>query len=114
MNAHILRNVMLLQRQNDQKVVIHSYAKTQHKSNKLIIVVKQCPPLSKPTLVKLTSKQFYKCSILMPKVWETCLEMQHHRWKRTKITKDDLIHPFYICMMIKNGMGCQKLGSRVH
>jgi hypothetical protein len=40
MNAHILRNVMFVQRKNDQKVASHSYAKIQHKSDKLIIVVK--------------------------------------------------------------------------
>jgi hypothetical protein len=31
-----------------------------------------------------------------------------------RFTRDDLIHPFYKCMMIEDGTGCQKLGSKVH
>jgi hypothetical protein len=57
MNAWILRNVMAVQRRNDQKVVSRTRAKTQQKWDKLITLAKQCPPLRKPTLVKLTSEQ---------------------------------------------------------
>jgi len=28
---------------------------------------------------------FYRCWVLMPGVWEACLKMQHHGWKRMKI-----------------------------
>ncbi len=48
---------MAVQRQNDQKVVNRTCAKDQHEWDKLVIVVKQCPPLPKPILVKLASKQ---------------------------------------------------------
>jgi len=57
MNVWILRNVMAMQRQNDQKVVSCTRAKTQQEWDKLITLAKQCPPLRKPTLVKLTSEQ---------------------------------------------------------
>ncbi len=57
MNAHILGNAMAMQRRNDQKVVSHARAKAQHKWDKLVIVIKQCPPFPKPTLVKLALKQ---------------------------------------------------------
>jgi hypothetical protein len=48
---------MAMQKRNDQKVVSRVYAKAQHEWDKLVIVEEQCPPLPKPTLVKLTSKQ---------------------------------------------------------
>ncbi len=48
---------MVMQKQNDQNVTNCACAKTQRKWDKLIIVAKQCPPLSKPILVKLTLKQ---------------------------------------------------------
>jgi len=48
---------MTMQRWNDQKVVNHIRAKAQCKWDKLMIVVKQCPPLLKLTLVKLVLKQ---------------------------------------------------------
>jgi len=48
---------MAVQRRNDQKVVSRTRAKTQQKWNKLITLAKQCPPLQKPALVKLTSEQ---------------------------------------------------------
>ncbi len=67
MNIHILRNAMAVQRQNDQKVVSRICAKAQHKSGKLVIIVKQCPPLPKPTLVKLASKQLLQ--VLGPNAW---------------------------------------------
>ncbi len=48
-----LRDAMVVQRWNDQKVDNRARAKAQHKWDKLIVVAKQCPPLPKPTLVKL-------------------------------------------------------------
>ncbi len=48
---------MVVQRRNDQKVVSCARAKAHHKWDKLVIVAKQCPPLPKPILVKLTSEQ---------------------------------------------------------
>jgi hypothetical protein len=57
MNDRILGDAMVVQRWNDQKVVNHVHAKARRKWNKLVIVTKQCPPLPKPTLVKLTSVQ---------------------------------------------------------
>ncbi len=57
MNARILGNAMAVQRQNDQKVVSHAWAKAQHEWGKLVIVAKQYPPLLKPTLVKLILEQ---------------------------------------------------------
>jgi hypothetical protein len=56
MNTCILGDVMAMQRRNDQKVANYAYAKTQCKWDKLVIVAKQCPPLPKPTLVKLASE----------------------------------------------------------
>jgi len=56
MYTHILGDAMAMQRQNAQKVANRTHAKTQHEWDKLVIVAKQCPPLPKPTLVKLTSK----------------------------------------------------------
>jgi hypothetical protein len=38
MNAHILGNVMAVQRRNDQKVVSHVHVKTQRKWDKLITI----------------------------------------------------------------------------
>jgi len=55
-NVQILGNVMVVQRQNDQKVVNHTLAKTQQKWDKLVTFAKQYPPFPKPTLVKLASK----------------------------------------------------------
>ncbi len=57
MNAHIFENAMVVQRQNDQKVVTHACAKTQHKWDKLVTIAEQCPPFPKPTLVKLISNK---------------------------------------------------------
>jgi N6-adenosine-specific RNA methylase IME4 len=57
MNVHISGNAMVMQKQNDQKVVSCARVKTQRKKDKILIITKQCPPLPKPTLVKLTSKQ---------------------------------------------------------
>jgi len=57
MNIRILGNAMAVQRRNDQKIVSLVCAKAQCKWDKLVIIAKQCPPLPKPTLVKLISKQ---------------------------------------------------------
>ncbi len=35
----------------------HAHAKAQCECDKLVIVIEQCSPLPKPTLVKLTSEQ---------------------------------------------------------
>jgi len=48
---------MDVQRQNDQKVFSCVHVKTQWEWDELMIATKQCPPLPKPTLVKLISKQ---------------------------------------------------------
>jgi hypothetical protein len=40
MNDGILKNAMVVQRLNDEKVVNHVHAKTQREWNKLIIVTK--------------------------------------------------------------------------
>jgi hypothetical protein len=56
MNARILGNAMAVQRRNDQKVASHARAKAERKWNHLVAVAKQCPPLPKPTLVRLVSE----------------------------------------------------------
>jgi hypothetical protein len=38
MNVRILGNAMVVQRRNDQKVINHIRAKTQHEWDKLVIV----------------------------------------------------------------------------
>jgi len=55
--------------------------------NHLVVVVKQCPPFPKPTLVKLASEQLLKVLGFNAWAWIVCLEMQHHRWRRMKIYK---------------------------
>jgi hypothetical protein len=57
MNARISRDAMAMERWDDQMVVNHVHTKTQHKWDKMVIVVKQCPPLPKQTLVKFVLKQ---------------------------------------------------------
>jgi hypothetical protein len=57
MNVRILGDAMAMQRWNDQKVANCACAKAQRKWDKLIIVAEQCPPLPKPTLVKLALEQ---------------------------------------------------------
>jgi hypothetical protein len=59
-NACILGNVMVMQRQDDQKVVNLVHAKTQREWDKLIIVVEQCPSFPQLALVKLASDQLLK------------------------------------------------------
>jgi len=56
MNTCILGNAMVVQRWNDQKVISCVRAKAHHEWDKLVIVVKQCPALPKPTLVKFASQ----------------------------------------------------------
>jgi hypothetical protein len=34
--------------------------------------------------------------------------------EKQKFTRDDPTNMFYICTRIENGMGCQKLGLKVH
>jgi hypothetical protein len=53
MNIHILGNAMVVRRWNDQKVTNCVRAEVQREWDKLVIVVEQCPPLPKLTLVKL-------------------------------------------------------------
>jgi hypothetical protein len=60
MNARILGNVMAVERRNDQKVTNCARAKEEHEWNLLVVVAKQCPPLPKPTLVRLASEQLLK------------------------------------------------------
>jgi hypothetical protein len=60
MNAHILRNVMDVQRRNDQKVASRVRAKAQREWENLVAVAKQCPPFPKPSLVKLALEQLLK------------------------------------------------------
>jgi hypothetical protein len=52
-NIHILGDAMVMQRHNDQMVASRACAKVQHECDKPMIVAQQCPPLPKPTLVKL-------------------------------------------------------------
>jgi hypothetical protein len=55
MNVRILGNSWAMQRHNDQKVASRTRAKAQQEWDKLVTIVKQCPPFPKPTLVKLAS-----------------------------------------------------------
>jgi hypothetical protein len=48
---------MVVQKQNDQKVTSHIHAKGQRNLDEWVIIVQQCPPLPKPTLVKLFLEQ---------------------------------------------------------
>ncbi len=48
---------MAMQGQNDENVINCICAKAECEWNKVIIVAEQCPPLPKPILVKLISKQ---------------------------------------------------------
>jgi hypothetical protein len=56
MNACISGYAVAMQRRNDQKAVSRARAKAEREWNHLVAVAKQCPPLPKPTLVKLASK----------------------------------------------------------
>jgi len=68
MNVPILGNAMAMQRWNDQKVVSYGHVKAQRKWDKLVIIVKQCPPLPKPTLAKLILNQLLQ--MLGFNVWD--------------------------------------------
>ncbi len=57
MNVRILGDAMAVQRRNDQRIASRIHAKAPREWDKLVIVAKQCPPLPKLTLVKLTSEQ---------------------------------------------------------
>jgi dsDNA-binding SOS-regulon protein len=54
MNVYILGNAMVVQRQNDQKVVSRAKAKAQQEWDKLINVAKQCPPFLKPNALSIS------------------------------------------------------------
>jgi hypothetical protein len=41
----------------------------------MVIVTKQYPPLPKPTLVKIASKQLLQMLGLNAMAWETCIKM---------------------------------------
>jgi hypothetical protein len=60
MNAHILGDVMAVQRRNDQKAVSRARAKVEREWNHLMTLAKQCPPLPKPPLVRFASEQLLK------------------------------------------------------
>ncbi len=60
MNVHILGNVIIVQRRNDQKVASRARVKAQREWENLVAVAKQCPPFPKPGLVKLASEQLLK------------------------------------------------------
>jgi hypothetical protein len=57
MNVRILGDAMTVQKRNDEKVINCVRAKAQHEWDKMVIVIEQCLPLPKLTLVKFTSKQ---------------------------------------------------------
>jgi len=57
MNTYILGDVMAMHGQNHEKVINYICAKAECEWDKMVIVAKQCPSLSKPFLVKLISKQ---------------------------------------------------------
>jgi hypothetical protein len=57
MNVRILGDAMVVQKRNDKKDASCVCAKAQREWDKLVIIVKQCPPLPKPTLVKLAFEQ---------------------------------------------------------
>jgi hypothetical protein len=112
MNVHILGNAMVVQRWNDQKVVSHTCAKTQHEWDKLITITKHCSPFPKlwsisfkTTIVSVRfqclghGKHASKCNITNGKGW--------------KFIRDDSIHPLCICTTIENAMRGKKLGSKV-
>jgi hypothetical protein len=69
--------------------------------------------IRKPTLVKLASKQLLQVLGLNAWGMGSVPRDVTSQMEKDEFTIDDSIHPFCICMMIKNGMGCQKLGSRV-
>jgi hypothetical protein len=60
MNTRILGNAMVVQRRNDQKVASHAPTKVKCEWNHLVALVKKCPPLRKPPLVRLVSEPLLK------------------------------------------------------
>ncbi len=60
MNARIVGNAQIIQRQNDQKVASRARAKAEKDWVKLVTISKQCPPFPKQALVKLASEQLLK------------------------------------------------------
>ncbi len=96
MNARILGDAMVMQRRNDLMLM------PKPNMSGLIIVAKQCAPLLKPTLIKLVLKQVL-CLNGRGKCASRCNMTDR---KGRKFIKDDLIHLFYICTMIEDGMGC--------
>jgi hypothetical protein len=60
MNARILRNAMVVHKQNDQKVASRARAKAKCEWNHLVALVKQCPPFPKPPLVRFALEQLLK------------------------------------------------------
>ncbi len=54
MNIRILGDAMVVQRWNDQEVANRVHAKAQCERDRLVIIAKQCSPLPKPTLVKIS------------------------------------------------------------
>jgi hypothetical protein len=60
MNACILGIAMAVQRRNDQKVTSRARAKVEREWNHLVTLLKQCPPLPKPPLVRFASEQLLK------------------------------------------------------
>ncbi len=78
---------MVVQRRNDQKVVSHVRAKAQCEWDKLVIITKQCPPLPKPTLVKLASEQLLQVLGLNVLSMQSMLQNATSEWKRMKIYK---------------------------
>jgi len=50
----------------------------------------------------------------MPGVWKSASRCNITYGEGWKFIKDDLIHMLCICMTIKDDMGCQKLGLKVH
>jgi len=60
MNVRILGNAMAVEKRNDQKVTSCAYAKAERKWNHLVALVKECPPLPKPPLVRLASESLLK------------------------------------------------------
>jgi len=70
-----------------QEVISYVRAKAQCKWDRLVIIVKQCPPLPKPILIKLVSKQMLK--VLGLNAWdvESMLQNVTSKWKNMKIYK---------------------------
>jgi hypothetical protein len=112
MNARILGNAMAMQRRNDQKVASRAHAKAKREWNHLVVIAKQCPPLPKPALVKLASEQLL--NVLGLNAWGVG-SVPRDAISRMEKDEDlhDPIHMLCICTTIEDGMGCQKLGSRV-